>query len=354
LQLFVLLFGLFALAFFGACLFGWVVLASLWGNGARFVPQPETRTEARWGLLDLIAVLFLIFLAQLLGLGLAKLLGIGDLSAATGAGKLDIRVNAWVLSFHLLAMLLSTLWICARCRVGFSQVGWSMHRMGKDVALGLAATILFVPPIYVLMFALTSWLQHDYDHPIFEMVGNDLWLLGLAAWMAVGVAPITEEYLFRVLLQGYLEAMAKQPLTAREVFLGRSMTAPPENASTTMPSSTLSKADATWNENPYQSTMVIAMEADAAPINSEADGIMPDAKESPVVPWWPVIVTGILFGLAHFDFGVSWIPLVLMGWVLGWLYRMTHRIWPSLIVHVLLNSISLAGLGAKILSGGAS
>ena len=70
-----------------------------------------------------------------------------------------------------------------------------------------------------------------------------------------------------------------------------------------------------------------------------------------VLPWWPVFVSGILFGLAHFEYGMSWVPLIVLGIVLGWLYRVTNRIWPSLIVHFLVNATSMTGFALTVLFG---
>ena len=69
----------------------------------------------------------------------------------------------------------------------------------------------------------------------------------------------------------------------------------------------------------------------------------------PVPPLWPSLVTGTLFGLAHFGYGLSFIPLIVLGILLGLLYRATHSIWPSLVVHVMLNGSSMTALGVAIL-----
>ena len=60
-------------------------------------------------------------------------------------------------------------------------------------------------------------------------------------------------------------------------------------------------------------------------------------------------MTGILFGLAHWGYGLSFIPLIVLGIVLGMLYRATHSIWPCFLVHFALNSTSMLGLGLSIL-----
>ncbi len=73
------------------------------------------------------------------------------------------------------------------------------------------------------------------------------------------------------------------------------------------------------------------------------------AQPQRLPPLWPALVTGVLFGLAHLGYGLSFIPLIVLGIILGLLYRATHSIWPSLMVHFILNSSSMIALGIGIL-----
>jgi membrane protease YdiL (CAAX protease family) len=51
----------------------------------------------------------------------------------------------------------------------------------------------------------------------------------------------------------------------------------------------------------------------------------------------------------HYSYGLSWLPLILLGIVLGFMYRMTHRIWPSLFFHVIFNSMAICSMALQIL-----
>jgi membrane protease YdiL (CAAX protease family) len=55
----------------------------------------------------------------------------------------------------------------------------------------------------------------------------------------------------------------------------------------------------------------------------------------------------VLFGLAHLGHGVSPLPLMLLGGVLGYLYRQTHRVVPSMVCHMLFNALTFVMLGLK-------
>ena len=53
--------------------------------------------------------------------------------------------------------------------------------------------------------------------------------------------------------------------------------------------------------------------------------------------WLPIIITAVLFGLAHTGYGPEPIPLFFLGLVLGYLYQRTHRILPCIVTHAIFN-----------------
>jgi len=53
--------------------------------------------------------------------------------------------------------------------------------------------------------------------------------------------------------------------------------------------------------------------------------------------WLPIIITAVLFGLAHTGYGPEPIPLFFLGLILGYLYQRTHRILPCIITHAIFN-----------------
>jgi membrane protease YdiL (CAAX protease family) len=50
----------------------------------------------------------------------------------------------------------------------------------------------------------------------------------------------------------------------------------------------------------------------------------------------------------HWSHGPDWIPLTVLAFGLGYLYQRTHRILPSLVVHLLLNSFTLLALTLEV------
>jgi len=64
--------------------------------------------------------------------------------------------------------------------------------------------------------------------------------------------------------------------------------------------------------------------------------------------WWPVLLSGTLFGLAHISYGVSWVALIVFGIVLGRLYQLRQSIIPVIMVHALFNAMNVTMLGLSI------
>jgi hypothetical protein len=173
----------------------------------------------------------------------------------------------------------------------------------------------------------------------------------LAVFCAVIAAPLSEEFLFRVMLQGWLQSIPfswkrlwwftgaserqRQQIDAVETFvLG-------ERAANEAPQLMTAESAST----PYAPPILLATvvpEGAAADSISVADAPVP---VMPAPPVWPVFVSGTLFGLAHWGYGLSFVPLILLGIILGFLYRATHSIWPSVVVHFILNFIAIISLG---------
>gem|GEM_PF-5367139 len=58
---------------------------------------------------------------------------------------------------------------------------------------------------------------------------------------------------------------------------------------------------------------------------------------------WGLILSGIFFGLAHFD-AVSIPGLIAFGFLCAWLYEESGSLWAPISLHILNNSLSLVGV----------
>ena len=293
------------------------------------MPTPEPRQLQRWGLVDLIFAFLAVLGVQLFASVTGIMLQIG--TRPTADGDLDMRLVTWISIIQPIAIVFICMFIGLRCRVKFAALGWSLNRWIQDLRLGVITFVVIAPPMYILMAVVTLFSGKEYSHPIQEMVNKDHWMLIPAILMAVALAPLGEEFVFRVLLQGFLESMSKGRFRLEKFMLGR------------------------IHVDELQAIDPQAVDPQAVdPQAVDPQAIDPQAVDTPmetVLPWWPVFVSGILFGLAHFEYGMSWVPLIVLGIVLGWLYRVTNRIWPSLIVHFLVNATSMTGFALTVLFG---
>jgi hypothetical protein len=65
-------------------------------------------------------------------------------------------------------------------------------------------------------------------------------------------------------------------------------------------------------------------------------------------PWWIAILSGLIFGLAHFEYGVSWVPLVVLGTILARVYQLQRSILPCFLIHAVFNSLNMIGFAVEL------
>ena len=172
-----------------------------------------------------------------------------------------------VLTLSWLTILHSDSWR----RIGFSP---QLHL----IQLGLKSTPIILSA--VMIFSLIASAIVEYEHPVLESLLREqsfsFWLMTFA--VTAIATPVFEEFLFRGLLQGSLQALAdSDPSTA------------------------------TWK---------------------------PAAL-------WPLLLTSGLFAVMHLGQGAAPIPIFILSLGLGFLYRQTGSLVPPIIVHMILNSVTL-------------
>ena len=176
----------------------------------------------------------------------------------------------------------------------------AIHRMGllptpAHIWLGFKSALWILPPVLIVSFWVSMLVP--YEHVVLDTLrqaqSREL-LLIIFVGTAI-VAPVCEEFLFRVLLQGGLERLA-----------GRETTFLP---------------------------------------NQDKDCEAPLDDQAPIVwkptYYWPIVVSSLVFALMHAGQGAAPVPLFLMSLGLGYLYRQTGNITASLVVHMVLNSLTL-------------
>lgn len=151
-----------------------------------------------------------------------------------------------------------------------------------DVGLGFKAALMILPPVLLISAGLSFVVP--YEHPVLDVLkGLDapIRLLGIF-WCTAVVTPVVEEFLFRGLLIGGLERMVAGP-------------------------NFVESEDEPWR---------------------------------PTSPW-PILISSFLFAIMHFGQGAAPVPLFVLALALGYLYRRTGSLTAPIIVHMVLNSLTL-------------
>jgi membrane protease YdiL (CAAX protease family) len=176
------------------------------------------------------------------------------------------------------------------------DLGFDASRLRGDIRLGIAAFAAVSVPVYAMQLALVQFVLSK--HPLVEVLqhnGDPGWRLCLSsAISAVIVAPLVEEFLFRVVLQGWLESLVQSQYEGAPASRGAVVHLPPRRF------------------------------------------------------WTPIVFSSAAFALMHASHGPDVLPLFFFALALGYLYQQTHRIWPSLVVHLSLNACTLASLFSQI------
>jgi len=266
--------------------------------------------------------------------------------------------SGFTITTQLICVVLMTGFICARTGCSLKRLGWRSDQCLGDLLAGLQCFLMVTPPLFLFNAILVQFTEIPYEHPIQKMLEQYPWLLGIAFWQASIVAPISEEFAFRTLLIGWFESIHFSGNKFSAWMFGLQESKPNLGAQDHIDVSS-PKGAATpiaVPSNPYVSPAVgpYAFEPHNPPAVSFASSTQGSAQESAkgkpfVPPWWPAILSGILFGLAHFSYGVSWVNLILFGIVLGRLYQIRQSLIPVILVHVLFNSLSIAMFGLKLL-----
>ena len=218
--------------------------------------------------------------------------------------------------------------MCLHFFVGAGPRDLGLPTNGKqllsDMGLGFVAWLASLLPIFALQYLLTIALEPETEHPLID----ELQLSHTPAMMLVGVvmvvfaAPLFEEFVFRVILQGWLEKWEDESIG----FAGSARPAAPP-----IPDAEEATDDIA------EEAEVLPFPIDSTPVPLPRTGVLRDCPHG----WLPILLSGFLFGLAHLGNGVSPVPLVLFGIVLGYLYQRPHRLAPSITAHALFNGFSM-------------
>lgn len=273
----------------------WGLLLVRWRRGT--LPREKVlATPEAWDVWDVLVAVFLMF--ALAAASIRLLASYWELPESAFLKDLEPTrrvIAVWTLAgAQIAAFLVSFCWTKWRHNLSARRLGFDRDPLLADLQLGGFAFLLIGPPVFGIHALISQWFKSE--HPLIEtaLKTPDASFLTAAAVSAVLVAPLVEEYLFRVLLQGWLETLRLEE-----------------------------------------------------PKEAEDEGPPPPPR---VRPYWPILVSAGGFAAIHANHGPDPIPLFFFAVGLGVLYRRTQRITASLVVHLLLNLVTMIFLLLHILS----
>ena len=176
---------------------------------------------------------------------------------------------------------------------GWPALGVGLGRIRDDARLAVAGLALMLAPLLGLAAILDRFVPYRHAIVDFLTAHRDPLSIGLVVFAAVVAAPVAEEFLFRRVLQGWLQVWLERSLEPRE----------PRWAGVTA-----------------------------------------------------VVLSSLAFAAAHVGQGMAWVPLFFFGLVVGYLARQTGSIVPGIILHALFNAVSVAlvllQVAARDMAGG--
>lgn len=314
------------------------------------------RREVPWAFFDLVALVGIwLIVSGVVGIAWRQAGWLAD-DAADLAGAVSQRAAlAANILVPVAAMAIGLPVIALRTGATLRDLGLVPWQLGADLRRGLVAFVMLAPPVYGLQ-ALLVGLWKPSQHPLIELFrrapqADTFLLLCLSAGV---VAPLVEELLFRVLLQGFLEKAVVFRGPVHELVFGAVAPPPAEHAALTAAEVSANHACPTQSNAargaPDEAWSALPDGSDAVSLATLTTGLKAFNRLPP--RGWrgglPIAGSSVLFGLMHYTHGPDWIPLIVLGTGLGYLYQRTHRLLPCCVVHASLNSLSLWGLWVEM------
>jgi membrane protease YdiL (CAAX protease family) len=232
--------------------------------------------------------------------------GYGSPVARPTDSKPAIAESPWFMvgaTFSLVAgCIASALWTLGRTHANPRLLGMSSGNLARDLMVGVLVFLWITPLVLMVNVGVSQMTEVQYEHPVIDSLRGRSWAFPLLFLSAVIFAPLWEEYAFRFLLVNWLDTLRRHGLDLKRLVFGQ---------------------------------VALATNADTEP----SEGYP---------PWWIAIVSGLLFGLAHFEYGVSWVPLVVLGTVLARVYQLQRSILPCFLIHALFNSLAMVGFAFEL------
>ncbi|HEV3137200.1 MAG TPA: JDVT-CTERM system glutamic-type intramembrane protease [Pirellulales bacterium] len=190
---------------------------------------------------------------------------------------------------HLVWLAFGIAFLWAKVGAKPDDVGFDVTKLRGDLRLGGRVFLSVLLPVYGIQLLLTQLMPSE--HPLARLAKQqpDFGTLALATFSAVAVAPFFEEFIFRIVLQGWFE-----------------------------------KWEALWRER------------------TQTNGPLPAGLLANVI-------VATIFGAMHWGHGPDPAALFVLSLILGYSYQQTHRIVVPLVVHVCFNALAVLELWVTVM-----
>jgi membrane protease YdiL (CAAX protease family) len=252
--------------------------------------RPPLEFDGRYGMpwsgLDVVVLALAVLFFEMAAAALVRAAAGGSFAGPSSFGLAIQSLGrvAW-LAFALAYLL-------GKCGAYLDDLGWDAGRLAGDARLGGLTFLAALVPVFGVQWFFVFVLDMPSEHPLLKLMleRSSVPVMALATVLAVVVAPVFEEFLFRVLLQGWLESQQVR-----------------------------------WRER--------RGDIDARP------------------GFAPIVVTSLVFATLHAGHGPDPFALFVFSLFLGYVYRQTHRIAPSVVVHACLNGWTMLNLWLLLYAG---
>ena len=318
-------------AVFFASVATWFALLARWRRGEPFLDY-EPRRPVPWG--APFAMLAVAFVA----IALLSPQGVDAATPPEGPNPLEISqrlVGFIALQCVVIGCVLVLVAVIYRPTLRDLGLPVYADELVRDVRIGIVACLAAIAPVYGVQ-RLMLYVFGPSEHPLVKMVTGgepNVGLLFLASIAAVVIAPVSEEVFFRLLLQGWLEKWEDR----RSRWHGEPL--PALVASDALPEL---PADGENDEARMTNDEEQAVSDSSFVIRHSS---FPDPPPRGLVGlphgWQPILISSLLFALAHFGYGPDPIAIFFLALILGYVYQRTHRIVPCMVAHALFNSLAM-------------
>lgn len=250
----------------------------------------------RWGLVDVLTVAFVWIVSQALATsGLFQIFGVSQ------GQEIPPDLSARIALVSGIAQLICTAscfaWLICRYQHTERDFGLAPTQWKSGILNGLKAFCMWIPLVWAVQNILVVFIE--YSHPSFERIkGSGETFTLIDVWIsAVIIAPILEEILFRGVLQSWLQRFRRETLANPNPLITGGPDLTPEASSATN----------------HQSSIHLSS----------------------------IIITSVLFGLAHFSQGPAPYSLFVLSLGLGFVYQRTGSIIACITMHMALNFITM-------------